>query len=111
SVSELSDAPLHNLDRVSHQVDLNLQVALNRHQEQIQVLNQTLVRELAISVPTLLLSVGGAMQPLFGTILPSWLPLAASVGGTVSLKGIISSVASHFAERRRLVKSPVGILW
>lgn len=109
--SELSAATLMNLERVSRQVDSNLEVALNRHQEQIQVLNQTLMRELAISGPTLLLSIGGAIQPLFGTILPSWIPLAATLGGTVSLKDIISNVASHITERRRLRKSPIGILW
>jgi hypothetical protein len=111
NLSELSTAPFDSLERITRQVDSNLQAALNRHQEQLQVLNQTLLRELALSVPTLLLSIAGAMQPLFGTMLPSWLPVAATVGGTVSLRDIISTTASHISERRRLGKNPIGILW
>lgn len=109
--AELSTAPLESLELIGNQVDSNLQAALIRHQDSVQILNQTLMRELAISVPTLLLSIGGAMHPLFGTMLPSWLPLVATVGGTVSLKEIISRVASHISERRRLGKTPIGILW
>jgi hypothetical protein len=109
--SELSTTPLDRLERTISQVDSNLQGALNRHQEQLQVLNQTLLRELAISVPTLLLSIAGAMQPLLGTMLPPWLPVAATVGGAVSLKDVISRTASHISKRRRLGKSPIGILW
>lgn len=111
NLSEHSKAPFDSLERITRQVDSNLQAALSRHQEQLQVLNQTLLRDLALSVPTLLLSIAGAMQPLFGSMLPSWLPVAATVGGAVSLKDVISSTASHFSERRRLGKNAIGILW
>lgn len=109
--SELSKVTLSNFDRVSQEVDYNLQIAFNRHQEQIKTLNQTLLKDLSISIPTLLISVGAVAQPLFGTMLPSWLPLAAAIGGGTSLKNIVSDTAKHFAERKKLAKSPIGILW
>lgn len=109
--SELSTATIDDLERIGNQVDSNLQIALNRHQEQIQNLNKTLMRELSVSVPTLLISIAGAIQPLFGLTPPSWLPFLATVGGTASLKEIISSAAKHISEKKREGKSPIGILW
>ena len=103
--------PIQNLGDAILSEGGNRGGARQRHQEQLQVLNQTLLRELALSVPTLLLSIAGAMQPLLGSMLPSWLPVAATVGGAVSLKDVISSTASHISERRRLGKNPIGILW
>jgi hypothetical protein len=111
NMSELSKANIENLERVSQQVDFNLQIALSRHQEQIQTLNQTLISELAISVPTLLFSIAGVIQPLFGNMLPSWVAYLATIGGTTSLKDVVSSAAKHIRERQQLGKSPIGILW
>lgn len=111
NLSELVRTPSDELERVCRQVDNNLQIAFNRHQEKIHTLNETLIRRFAIAAPSLLLSIGGAIQPLLGGTLPPWVSIAATLGGSVSLTELVSSIATNITERRRLAKTPVGILW
>lgn len=111
NLSSLSAAPLDQLDQITAQVDSNLEIALNRHQEQFEIMNDTLKRELSIHGPALAFSIAGLIQPLVGSFLPSWLPIASGLVGSISLKEVTTTVAKHFATRKQLARSPVGILW
>lgn len=106
-----SNIPLLDIERVSNQIDYNLSVALEQHNEKVDLLNHELKSELAISIPTLLISVVAAFQPAYYTILPSWIIPTASLIGTAKLKDVIMSTSKYFKGRKALDKTPVGILW
>ncbi len=104
----LSKASLNDLDSLVVQVDQNLKRALEKHGEQIKEIDRRLLQSLAISVPTLLVSIVAALQPTIGAILPSWLP---GLLGVTSLKDLINGFVGHARERNAQARSPIGVLW
>jgi hypothetical protein len=107
----LSDVPLTDLEKVTNQIDISLSVALERHQEKVEDLNRMFRNDMATSVPTLLLSLTAALQPVFATILPAWTAAAGGVVGATQLKEVVSSTVKFYKERKTLGRTPVGILW
>ena len=110
SVGDLSNARLDDFDRIGSTVDVNLNTALNRHQEFLREIHNETLDGLLISVPALLASVVGTILPLFGIITP-WTLIAAGAIGTASLKDLIPSLTKLKRERENAERTPVGILW
>lgn len=109
--SQLSDLSLQDVSRVTNQVDYNLSTAFEQHQEKMQELNTNLKQEMVISVPTLLLSITAALQPIFASTFPAWLVPVGGIVGAAKLKDVITAAAKYYRERKSLGKTPVGILW
>jgi hypothetical protein len=109
--NQLSDLSLQDVSRVTNQVDYNLSTAFEQHQEKMQELNTNLKQEMFISVPTLLLSITAALQPIFASTFPAWLVPVGGIVGAAKLKDVITAAAKYYRERKSLGKTPVGILW
>ena len=109
--SQLSNLSIQDVARVTNQVDYNLSIAFEQHQEKMQELNTNLKQEMVISVPTLLLSITAALQPIFASTFPAWLVPVGGVIGAAKLKDVVTAAAKYYRERKSLGKTPVGILW
>jgi len=109
--NQLSDLSLQDVSRVTNQVDYNLSAAFEQHQEKMQELNTNLKQEMVISVPTLLLSITAALQPIFASTFPAWFVPVGGIVGAAKLKDVIAAAAKYYRERKSLGKTPVGILW
>jgi hypothetical protein len=104
----LSKAEIDNLSLIANQVDLNLEVAFNRHQEQIRALNKALIDDLKLKIPTALISVAAAIQPLTGGSLPSWLSAIATMGGTATLSQLFQPPLKLFERRNTCLERRLG---
>lgn len=109
--NQLSDLSIQDVSRVTNQVDYNLSTAFEQHQEKMQELNTNLKQEMVISVPTLLLSITAALQPIFASTFPAWLVPVGGIVGAAKLKDVITAAAKYYRDRKSLGKTPVGILW
>jgi hypothetical protein len=111
NLTELSNTEIDDLRKVANQVDYNLNTALNQHQEHLQDVHNKALDGMLAATPSLLITVGAALQPLIG-IVPDWISLAiAAVGGGFSLKDVIPKIIQLSKDRRDLGRTPIGILW
>ena len=114
NLSNLSIVNLDELNRVTNEVDYNLNSALNRHQEELETLHNKTLDDLLGAVPPLFIAIGGSLQPLLG-IIPWWLSTPAGVLGAIvggmSLKDIVPKIRGLFRDRESMGKTPIGILW
>lgn len=110
-LDSLSRANLDNIDLITNQVDLNLSTELQKHQNELQDLQKSMKFDLAVSVPSLLLSITAAIQPSIAPLAPDWALALGGVVGATSLKSIVSSTIKYLQEHRRLGRTPAGILW
>ena len=102
---------LDDLERFARQADLNINSALNKHQQEIQKSVNTNLDEIVALTPAMLATVGGSFLPLIG-ILPDWLPATIfAAGGLVTLKDLVPKIQRLRREREEFSKSPMGILW
>ena len=107
----LATSKLDNLEVITNQVDYNLASALERHQEEIQKLDNAYRSEMSILGPSFLLSITGTFQPLLLPLLPQWVATLSTIFGTTSLVAIVPATLKYLQEKKTLGKSPIGILW
>jgi len=110
-IDSLSNVKIDSLSQIVNQVDYNLSTALVNHQNRIKELDTKLRDELLISGPTFLASIAAAFQPSLFPFSPVWIQAIGGVLGTANLTEIVKSISGHIRERKKLSKTPVGILW
>jgi len=110
-ISQLSSSGVRDNEKISSQVDYNISVLIERHQEKIKEIDRELRYNLKISVPTLLISIAATIQPLMPAFLPQWIQYIGGVTGMSSISSMINSFVDYIQKRKNLSGSSVGILW
>jgi hypothetical protein len=109
-IERLACSPIDTLGVIAKQVDYNLVSALEKHQEEVESLNETFRSGLVFSGASFLLGVVGALQPLF-PIQPEWVATLGTIAGTAGGLSIISVINNYLKEKKAFGRTPMGILW
>ena len=110
-LSSISNIGIDNFEAISNQIDYNISSALETHLNEVEELDRSFRSELKISIPTFLIGVSVALQPGILGWLPSWLGPVGGIVGLTSLTDLAKSIDNYMIEKRKLAKSPAGILW
>lgn len=109
-IASLSSLDLISLDKTINQVDYNLSIAFDSHQQKTRELDRKFHVDLAISSATFLLGVTATLKPSLFPLTPSWTQTLGIVG-TTKLRDIVVSTIKYIQEKKALGKTPIGILW
>lgn len=110
-INLLGELSLNEIEKVSAQVDYNLNSIFLKHQSTLKQIEKDLIQELKWKGSSFLGSIAMAFLPLVGNILPTWSSYAGGIVGFSNLSDIISEVRKYLNENRKQKQSPVGILF
>jgi hypothetical protein len=110
-LDKLSAVEVADASEVIKQVDYSLSQALARHQAEIRQLDVDFRSDLAITAPSLLLSIVAYIQPTILPLSPDWAKLAPGLVGTASLQQVIRTAITYIRQKRDIGRKPIAVLW